>query len=538
MKRFSLIFSLLCCLFFLHIGTRPLANPDEGRYASMGLEMLQTGDWIVPRLNGLIYFEKPPLGYWSIALGQWIFGSNFWGARFFNALFSLLTCDVLYGFCKRFLSTKVGLWAALIYGTAALPVGMSQVLTLDNALTFFLTTTLLLFASGFLEKDKRISKIFFFLAYTFMAFTILTKGLIGIVLPGIIGLPWLIYTGYIKQLSRAHLVKGLLWMVVVAAPWHYLVQQRYNCFFNFYFWHEHFERYFTSVHGRSKPFYFLINAFLLGTIPWLFFLPRSICTAVQKGNSVLENRVIFFSIWWSVSLVLFFVCSDSQLIPYILPVISGISITLAYGLSKIDLNKTKWECSLWALGYFSLGLALPFILEKKAIVPLSYTSILSIRAVLVINTVIAIIFVVKKTVKKAFVTLLCTTILIYLILPFYLPNFTRLNAYNVCKYLKARESKSVDVFCIYDYFNDIPFYLKQNIGVVECCPDEHTLGLRVEPSERYISMHLFKERWQQTKPCYAVVKRGQEAKFEQDMNASRYFQLMQDHFFTLYSNEL
>ena len=101
-----LAFLGLGILFFTHIGTRPLANPDEGRYASMGLEMVQSNDWIVPRLNGLIYFEKPPLAYWSIALGQKLFGKTLFGSRFFNALFSLLTCFSLYLFCNKFLSKK------------------------------------------------------------------------------------------------------------------------------------------------------------------------------------------------------------------------------------------------------------------------------------------------------------------------------------------------------------------------------------------------------------------------------------------------
>ena len=173
MKVVRIVFSLLCLLFFLHIGLRPLANPDEGRYAGMGLEMVRSGDWIVPHLNGLIYFEKPPLGYWFVALGEKIFGATLFGARFFNALFSLLTCGVLYRFCKRFLSQKVGLWAAFIYGTCGLTFGMSQMLTLDNALTFFLTTTLLLFVSGFLEKDAGKSRRYFLWAYVFMAWTVL-----------------------------------------------------------------------------------------------------------------------------------------------------------------------------------------------------------------------------------------------------------------------------------------------------------------------------------------------------------------------------
>ena len=117
MKVIATFFGL-ALLYLAHIGTRPLANPDEGRYASIGAEMLRTDEWIVPHLNGLIYFEKPPLGYWLTALGEKIFGVTLFGARFFNALATLLTCLVLYVFCRRFLSKKVGLYAAILSTTA------------------------------------------------------------------------------------------------------------------------------------------------------------------------------------------------------------------------------------------------------------------------------------------------------------------------------------------------------------------------------------------------------------------------------------
>ena len=314
MRNILFLFFALSVLFFSQLGTRPLANPDEGRYASIGLEMLQTQDWIVPRLNGLVYFEKPPLAYWCCALGQKWFGENLFGARFFNALCSLLTCIALFLFCKRFLSMKVAYWAAIIYGTAGLPWGMSQMLTLDNTLTFFLTITLLLFVSAFLEEDSHKSFKLFLFAYLFMGLTVLTKGLIGIVLPGLIGLPWLILTKRIKQLRKAHLLLGIFIVLIVTVPWHYLVQQRFSCFSHFYFWHEHFERYLTDVHSRVKPWYFLVNSFLLGLLPWTFFLPRMLKKAFIKCNLV-EKQILQFSFLWSMLVILFFATSHSQLIP-------------------------------------------------------------------------------------------------------------------------------------------------------------------------------------------------------------------------------
>ncbi len=535
MKAVRIVFAFLCVLFFLHIGIRPLANPDEGRYAGMGLEMVRSGDWIVPHLNGLIYFEKPPLGYWFIALGEKIFGATLFGGRFFNALFSLLTCCVLYHFCKRFLSQKVGLWAAVIYGTCALPFGMSQILTLDNALTFFVTTTLLLFVSGFLEENTKKSRRYFLWAYIFMALSVLTKGLIGIAFPGIIGLPWLIFTGHIKKLNRACLFKGLLLFFIIAAPWHFLVQQRHDCFFHFYFWHEHFERYLTTVHNRAKPFYFLLNAFLLGLLPWLFFLPRSLRVAFKESKEKQSRQVLGFSLLWSSLVVLFFIKSNSQLIPYILPAIPGTTILLAYGISKMDLSKVRAECCLWGVAYMIAALALPYVLAKKALTSIPTPLMILAQAIIVFGSSVALIYV-KSYAKKAFKALLVTTLLVYLMLPIYLPYCQRHCGYETCAYLKEKNSQPANVFCMYNYFDDLPFYLNQTVNVVDFVPEEHTLGLQTEPCNRYMAMAKFLEHWTKNEACYAVVARGDENRFEQQMQNQSFHLRYQDTFFSLYGN--
>ena len=501
----------------------------------MGLEMIRSGDWIVPHLNGLIYFEKPPLGYWCIALGEKFFGATLFGARFFNALFSLLTCFVLYRFFKRFLSQKVGLWAAFIYGTCGLPFGMSQMLTLDIALTFFLTTTLLLFASGFLEENATQARKDFLFAYIFMALTVLTKGLIGIVLPALIGFPWLIFTGHIKKLSKAYLAKGILLFFMIAAPWHFLAQQRYDCFFHFYFWHEHFERYLTTVHNRVRPFYFLLNAFLLGILPWLFFLPRALQTAFKNAQEKQIKQVLGFASLWCSLIVLFFIKSSSQLIPYILPAIPGVVILLAYGISKMDFSKVRIECFLWSTAYIVVILFLPHALTKIARVPVPTNLIILAESLVLLGSIIALLYI-KNHTRKAFLTLLITTLLMYLIFPIYPPYCQRYCGYETCTYLKGKSNKPFKIFCVYNYFDDLTFYLNQPVGVVDFVPDEHTLGLKTEPCDRYISITQLHQHWTNKEPCYAVVARGNESRFEQHMQGQNVRRLHQDTSFTLYGN--
>lgn len=534
MRAFLLVFSCLTVLFFAHLSSRPLSNPDEGRYASIGRDMLASGDWMTPRLNGLIYFEKPPLAYWSIALGQKIFGESHLGVRFFNALYSLLTCFVLYCFCRKFLSRNVGLWAAFIYGTSGLAFGMSQVLTIDNTLTFFLTTTLVLFASGFLEEDAKASRRCFLWAYVFMALTVLTKGLIGIVFPGLIGLPWLFYTGYFRKIPHMYLGRGLLIFLLIVVPWHVYVQHRHPCFWVFYFWHEHFERYLTTVHNRVRPFYFLINAFLLGLMPWLFFLPRSLWVALKAEGDRKEKQVVAFSIIWAVGIVLFFAQSKSQLIPYVLPAISGISIVLAYGFSKIDLSRLRVEYVCWAVIFLLVSVGLVFV-PAKYHMPIPRKLMWGVQGFLFVGSLTAL-WLVRKRPQMSFYTLMATTLLLYGILPACMAYFQRLSGQQICQAIRERSPEKVDVFCAFGFFNDLPFYLKQPVGTIDCVPEEHTLGYKEESCERYLQGAAFLNRWQEDKRCYVVVRHQEKQRFEDLMAENTVYRLTQDPHFILYSN--
>ena len=388
-----------------------------------------------------------------------------------------------------------------------------------------------------LKKNVARARKYFLWAYVFMAWTVLTKGLIGIVFPGLIGLPWLIFTGHIKRLNKAHLFKGLLLFFVIAAPWHFLAQQRYDCFFHFYFWHEHFERYLTTVHNRAKPFYFLLNAFLLGLLPWLFFLPRALRVAFRTSGEKQNKQVLGFAFLWSFLIMLFFMKSSSQLIPYVLPAIPGVAILLAYGISKMDLSKVRVECCLWGIAYIIAALVLPYVLERKALVPVPTVLMILAQGVVVFGSVVAL-FYVRYHAEASFRALLVTTLLIYLTLPIYLPYCQRHCGYATCAYLKEKSSRPAKVFCMYNYFDDFPFYLNQTVGVVDFVPGEHTLGLRTEPCDRYLSMSNFRECWTEKETCYAAVARGNEGRFEQQMQGQSVHLLRQDAFFSLYGNAM
>ena len=143
----------------------------------------------------------------------------------------------------------------------------------------------------------------------------------------------------------------------------------------------------------------------------------------------------------------------------------------------------------------------------------------------------------QRRAQQSFYTLLSTTIVLYFLLPIYLPYCQRLRGDGVCHYLKDNPTSAENVFCAFNYFNDLPFYLKHSVGTIDCIPEEHTLGYKTEPCTYYKSLSAFKEVWQQNKICYAVVKRGQENSFISPMGDIPVHLVYQDTFFSLYSNQ-
>ena len=520
----------------LQIGKRPLANPDEGRYAEIAREMVATGDFTVPRLNGLLYFEKPPMAYWLTAIGQVIFGQNFFGARFFNAFVLFLSVLLIYRFCRKFFDLLSGCWAGLVFGTSALVFGMSQMLTLDGTLTFFVTGTLLQFASGFLESNERVSRRHFLFAYVFMAMAVMTKGLVGIIFPAIVGLPWLLITGRIRDIGRTRLCFGLLLFLILVVPWHVMVGLKHGEFFKFYFWHEHFERYFSSVHGRTKPIYFLPLAFIVGMMPWGLFLPRAIIAIFKQKKTIapIERHILLFGLIWSVGIVLFFSVSNSQLIPYVLPAFGGIAIVLGYFFKNFfEAKKCKLEIFSIGAAYLVAANILPVVFAKKAYFEPPQGLLLSM-CVVVVAYAIGILFWLFKRPNLSFKIAIAATISIYIMLPSVMPFFQRDMSYPFANFIK-QQNGDYDVYCAYEYFQDLPFYLSKTVGVVGHIPDEQKLGYNSEGNSKYLAVSELRNQWQEGKKYILVRKRDNNLLVNTFADKSIYL-LTENEQFCLYSN--
>jgi 4-amino-4-deoxy-L-arabinose transferase-like glycosyltransferase len=318
--------------FLQFLGGLPLIDPDEGRYAEIPREMLEQGDFITPTLNYVKYFEKPPLLYWLNAASLKLSGLTEQAARFPSALCGLLTILATYVLARRLYGRRTALLAALILGTSAGFVLQSRIILTDMLLTFCLTAALGAFIIASQREGRRSTPLPWYAFYLFCALAMLAKGLIGIVFPAGIIFFYLLLGGRWKLLREMHIVTGLALFLAIAAPWFVVVSLRNPGFAHFFFIHEHFERFTSTVHGRYQPFWFFAPVLAGTMLPWSFFIPGALTRAWRDRHHD-DSQAGLYLLVWTVLIFLFFSKSDSKLVPYILPIFPPLAILIA---SRID----------------------------------------------------------------------------------------------------------------------------------------------------------------------------------------------------------
>ncbi len=368
-----LLAAVLAVWFGYELGSRTLWSPDEGRYAEIPREMLATGDFLTPRLNGVKYFEKPPLMYWLEAGAIKALGLNEWALRAWPALFALLGCLAVYFAGRALYGRRAGLYAAGVLAISPLYDFMGGILTLDMALTAELTAALCAFLVASRAPPGLRRRLLLYAFYAGVALAVLTKGLIGVVIPALVVGPWLLLSGEWRLLREMHLPSGTLVFLAIAAPWHALVWRANPEFGQFYFIHEHFGRYLTTAHGRYEPAWFFIPVLLVGLYPWTAFLSQALRHGVRDlWRERYRHRDLWFLLLWAVVPFVFFSLSSSKLIPYILPIWPPLALLLGRWLAQCwerDIPPTRLAFgSLLVLGLaLSAALALaPWYLHGES----------------------------------------------------------------------------------------------------------------------------------------------------------------------------
>jgi len=338
---------------------RPLANPDEGRYSEISREMVASGDWVTPRLDGIKYFEKPPLQYWATAAVFEAFGQSETTARLYVALCGLATLLAAAYAARRLGTNEVG--AATLAALLASPyfMALATIVTLDMGVTLWTTVTLWAFLLAEQEAGRGgAARGWIALAWVATALAVLSKGLIGIVFAGAAVFFRSVLQRDLSAMRRLRWSWGLPLCLAIAAPWFVAVSRANPEFARFFFIHEHFERFLTHEHRRVEPWWFFLPIVAAGFLPWAFALPAAVAHAwrSEAGKPFQPLRV---AILWSAFIVAFFSASGSKLPAYVLPVFPPLAYVLGHYLAEAPPRRL----ALWA----GLGASLAIPLAALAL---------------------------------------------------------------------------------------------------------------------------------------------------------------------------
>lgn len=365
-------------LGLLPLFLRPLWEPDEARYAEIPREMLAAADWLTPRLNEVLYFEKPPLQYWLSAASLKLFGLHAWAARLPLALAAGLTLWAAWRMARR-LGARDPRWAGFMAATSLLGFVVGQLLTLDALFSAFLVAA----TAGFLEAaaaryEARPARGWTLATFLLLAGALLTKGVAAVVLTGgvlVLSLPFAWRDRRLRSAVLRTAFDPLGWLLYLglAVPWFVLVDRANPGHAWFFFVHEHFTRFLTHQHARQgsdnrildKLYFVAILA--VGLLPWL----SAAVAGVRRGLGFLrassrgpQAQAVSLHRWAvAVALLaaawplLFFSVSGSKLPPYILPaVVPLLALAVAFereGEELAGLRRTGVE--LMVLGALLLA---------------------------------------------------------------------------------------------------------------------------------------------------------------------------------------
>ncbi len=336
----TLLALLLLATFLLVLepGRVPLFEPDEGRYGEIPREMLATGDWVTPRLNGVLYFEKPPLYYWSVAASMAVLGPTELAVRLPGKLSAAGMVLLAAAFARRRWGARTGLLAGLVLASSLLVVALARIAIIDPMLSLALSAAAFAFAAfaeGEEAGDARRARRALYGFHVACAAAVLLKGLIGVVLPGGAIVLWTLVTGRRRTLARVFSPGPLAVFLLLAAPWHVAMARRHPDFLQFYFVHEHFQRFATTEHRREGPLVYFVPVLLAGFLPWTGFLARLEETWPGLRRAAWKERATEGFLWTFAILVFaFFSASRSKLIPYILPIWPVLAVLLALGIER------------------------------------------------------------------------------------------------------------------------------------------------------------------------------------------------------------
>ena len=530
--KILLLFIIPLVLYISLLPVMALVEPEEARYSDIPSLMNRTGDYVTPHLNHVIYLEKPPLCYWVTAFFFKIFGENEFSSRLFAALCAWGCILLVYRMGKFFHDEKTGLYSAGVFSTFLYSSILGKVNVPDMPLTFFVS--LATWAGYRYFAGNRERKGWIYLLYIGSALGFLTKGLIGIVFPFAIMILWLLISERWHDLLGLVSPVGVILFLLISSPWVILVQRANHDFLWFFFIQEHFLRYTTKLHKRSKMILFYVPVLLIGTLPWSAFFLKAFKGIGRREVPFFKTTEKRFLLIWIFFIFVFFSVSSSKLVFYIAPIFLPIAVVLGHlfrlyedrpvSLAEGKTGRVFYDLPVivqsllfiaillmpWVVKALNLGVE--FRIDWSSI-QFGYGWQLIALPILIQVTILFLPALVQRRWGKGwFLTVCILSAMFFVAIHFPVAKTLTYNksAYPVSKAIDAWLPPGQELFQFRTALYGIDFYNKARTPLVDACGELDFGYIQLSPAERaryfYLSPETFYQRCNQDGDIYCVTR--------------------------------
>lgn len=362
-------------LFLFQSGSLPFLSADEPRYTRIAEEMLSSGDWIIPHLEGKPWLEKPPLFYWLAAGIFSLLGSGETQSRAVSALALAATGAALGFFGGRWFSPQAGRLAALMFVSSSAVIGFARGASMDALFTCLSFCGICAFGQALWEDSQRKHALYLTFSGVSIGLAVLAKGLLGLFLPVALLVLFCLWTESWHRLAWTGI---LLWgtvVLLVALPWHYLAFQREGfSFLATYLINHQVARFLTEIHHHTQSYFYYLLVLPASILPWTPFLlllaQRHPPKRSQERPNIPRGHAILLMTFLTLFLLIFFSLSSSKLPGYILPACPPLVLLIAVRcLAEKDSGQSSklpaialYACAILML---LIGTALAVLLVKS-----------------------------------------------------------------------------------------------------------------------------------------------------------------------------
>lgn len=551
---------ILCLAFILLVfysawlGSYPLFTPDEGRYSEAAWEMVATGDYITPRVNGVAFLDKPILYYWLQATAITLFGIKEWALRFFPMLLGILGCIIVYICGRHLFDRRTGFISALILATTPLYFGGAHYANLDLEVAVFISSSLLFFITA-IQGPEKFRTSFLLAAYVAAAFAFLTKGLIGIVFPTLIIGCWILLLKRFRLLLNMRLITGLAIFIAIITPWYALAQKANPAFLNYFFITQQVSRFVsTQDFNNQSHLWFYLPIILAGFFPWsilLFQAGRKALCAVWHQRETHPTEL--FLLLWAIIIFAFFSIPSSKIVGYILPVLPPLALLVGHYLSSNWQQIQKKSLQLLSVGYAAccllvsgLLLAVPhynWINTTPGISPY----LIAMAVILSVSALFSLLIMKKDKLSLFFLICAISSTFSLLTITSGARYLNQNSTKPLVTYLKTVIQPEDEVITYFKYYYDVPLYLGQRVAITADWESsdllnrdnwrrEMWLGKSFQNTDAtLINENQFWQRWNGEKRVFVFLNTNYFDRFKE--RATSYFHLGRNNDILLLSNQ-